>query len=159
GRDQRSTGQPRGPGSRIWAGMGHTAACPRLRGNRLHGPARGRAPPERRREGQPGVPAPAPVLLQLRCGRALRVMGLSRKDILAGRVALLVGLVAAVVSNWSSLTSSPTASIIHSDLADYAKAVRRSALPLPGKLRLLDRLDALDAHFRSSPPVSLSRWR
>ena len=37
--------------------------------------------------------------------------------------------------------------------------VRRSALPLPEKLGLLDHLDALDAHFRSSPPVSLSRWR
>jgi hypothetical protein len=85
-------------------------------------------------------------------------MGLSRKDILAGTVALLVVLVAAVVSNWSSLTASLTTSIIHSDLADYAKLVRRSALPLPDKVRLLDRLDALDAHFRSSPPVSLSRW-
>jgi hypothetical protein len=86
-------------------------------------------------------------------------MGLSRKDILAGAGALLLVLVAAVVSNWSSITSSLTASIIRSDLADYAKAVRRSALPLPDKLRLLDRLDALDALFRSSPPVSLSRWR
>jgi hypothetical protein len=86
-------------------------------------------------------------------------MGLSRKDILAGAGALLLVLVAVVVSNWSSLTASLTASIIHSDLADYAKAVRRSALPLSDKLRLLDHLDALDAHFRSSPPVSLSRWR
>ncbi len=84
---------------------------------------------------------------------------MSRKDILAGAVALLVVLVVAVVSNWSSLTSSITTSIIRSDLADYAKLVRRSALPLPDKLRLLDHLDALDAHFGSSPPVSLSRWR
>jgi hypothetical protein len=84
---------------------------------------------------------------------------MSRKDILAGAVALLVVLVVAVESNWSSLTSSITTSIIRSDLADYAKLVRRSALPLPDKLRLLDHLDALDAHFQSSPPVSLSRWR
>jgi hypothetical protein len=86
-------------------------------------------------------------------------MGLSRKDILAGAVALLVVLVAAVVSNWSSITSSITTAHIRSDLADYARIVRRSSLPLPDKLRLLDRLDALDAHFRSSPPVSRSRWR
>ena len=81
------------------------------------------------------------------------------KDILAGAVALLAVLVVAVVSNWSSITSSITTSIIRSDLADYAKLVRRSALPLPDKLRLLDHLDALDAHFQSQPPVSLSRWR
>ena len=86
-------------------------------------------------------------------------MGLSRKDILAGSGALLLVLVAAVVSNWSSLTSSITTSIIRSDLTDYARIVRRSALPLPEKLGLLDHLDALDAHFRSSPPVGLSRWR
>jgi hypothetical protein len=63
---------------------------------------------------------------------------------------------------WSSLTSSITTSIICNDLADHARAVRRSALPLPDKLRLLDHLDhldALEARFRSSPPVSLSRCR
>jgi hypothetical protein len=86
-------------------------------------------------------------------------MSLSRKDILAGAVALRLVLVAAVVSNWSSLTSAITTSIIRNDLADHARTVRRSALPLPNKLRLLDHLDALDAHFRSSPPVSLSGWR
>jgi hypothetical protein len=87
------------------------------------------------------------------------VMGLSRKDVLAGAVALLVILVVAVASNWPWLTSSITTSIIRSDLAHYARIVRRSALPLSDKLRLLDHLDALDAHFRSSPPVGLSRWR
>jgi hypothetical protein len=73
------------------------------------------------------------------------------------RGGLLAVLVAAVVSNWSSLTSAITTSIIRSDLADYARTVRRSALPLPDKPRLLDHLDALDARFRSSPLVSLSR--
>jgi hypothetical protein len=82
-----------------------------------------------------------------------------RCKVLAGAGALLLVLVAGVVSNWSSLTSAITTPIIRSDLADHAGAVRRSALPLPDKLRLLDHLDALDAHFRSSPPVSLSRWR
>jgi hypothetical protein len=86
-------------------------------------------------------------------------MSLRCKEILAGAGALLLVLGAAVVSNWSSLMSSFTTSIIRSDLTDYARTVRRSALPLPDKLRLLDHLDALDAHFRSSPPVSPSRWR
>jgi len=56
-------------------------------------------------------------------------MSLGCKEILAGAVALLLVLVAAVVSNWSSPTSSFTTSIIRSDLADYARVVRRSALP------------------------------
>ena len=58
-------------------------------------------------------------------------MSLRCKEILAGAVALLLVLVAAVVSNWSSLTSSFTTSIIRSDLDDHAKLVLRSALPLP----------------------------
>jgi hypothetical protein len=54
----------------------------------------------------------------------------------SGRVvALLLVLVAAVVSNWSSLTSSSTTSPIRSDLADYARTgeLRLSSL---GPLRL-----------------------
>jgi hypothetical protein len=85
-------------------------------------------------------------------------MSLRRKDILASAVALLlVLLMAAVVSNWSPLTSAITTSIIRNDLADHASAVPHS--PLPDKLRLLDHLDALEARSRSSPPVSLSRCR
>jgi hypothetical protein len=53
-------------------------------------------------------------------------MSLSRKDIAAGAVALLVVLVVAVVPNWSSLTSSFTNFIIRSDLTNYAvDALRR----------------------------------
>jgi hypothetical protein len=73
-------------------------------------------------------------------------MSLSRKDILASARALLLVLVAVVVSNWSSLTSSVTTSIIPSNLADHARAVRRSALPLPDRLRLLGHLDAQGAN-------------
>jgi hypothetical protein len=58
-------------------------------------------------------------------------------------MALMLVLVAAVVSNWSSLTSSFTTSLIRSDLADHARAVRGSALPLPDKLWLLGHLDAV----------------
>ena len=49
----------------------------------------------------------------------MRVPSLSRKDFLAGPVALLVVLVAAVLSNWSSLTSAITTSVIRNDLAHH----------------------------------------
>jgi hypothetical protein len=56
-------------------------------------------------------------------------MSLSRKHILTGSVALLVVLMVVVVSTWSSLARSITTSIIRNHLADYARTVRRSALP------------------------------
>jgi hypothetical protein len=52
-------------------------------------------------------------------------MSLRCKEILAGAVALLLVLVAAVVSNGSSLTSSFTTSLIRSDLADHARPMRQ----------------------------------
>jgi hypothetical protein len=86
--------------------------------------------------------------------RTVRVMSLRCREILADAGALLVVLVAAVVSNWSSLTTST----IRSDLADYARAVRRSALSLPDKLRLLDHLGHCCA-IRLNRSGAISRTR
>jgi hypothetical protein len=60
-------------------------------------------------------------------------MSLSRKDILAGAVALLLVLVVAAVSNWSSLTSSITTSNIRSDVADYARTAAPVDTPPVGQ--------------------------